>query len=201
MAVLPALTSCAGQRTILNENGKYKSVSAKLKDVSTADSALQKESVVVWFVKSAGDKFEYVPIKHVYQPKVSFDESQTPLSRSLEAAVSELVSGPSDAEEAQGLGSEVPRGTVLISVVNAKDGKDGGKDGGKDKGMIINLSKHFLAGSGAESFDLRMEQLKRTVNSVVGTANGGEKVFLNVEGERLTEATGDGIDVVQPINQ
>jgi len=104
--------------------------------------------------------------------------------------VGELVNGPSKAEEAEGLGSEVPLGTVLISVANAKDG-----------GIVINLSRHFLAGSGAESFDLRMEQLKRTVNDVMAGAGGGEKVFLNVEGERLTEATGDGIDVVQPINQ
>ncbi len=111
--------------------------------------------------------------------------------RLVQGAVDELLKGPSASEEAIGLGSEIPKGTVLISVSGLKD----------KPGIVLNLSKRFISGSGAGSFEMRLEQLKRTVNEVVSSGSNHEDIYLNVEGERLTQATGDGIDVAQPINR
>ena len=180
---LPFLSSCAGNRTILSESKRpHKSVSATV--VKPGDKTL------VWFVKADGDKIGYEPVSRICRPAVGTEE-QTATMKAVEAAVVELLQGPSAEEEAAGLGSEVPRGTVLISVGPTKD----------QSGIVLNLSKRFLSGSGAESFGLRLEQLKRTVNEIVSHDSPAKAVFLNVEGERLSQATGDGIDVAQPINQ
>jgi len=50
-----------------------------------------------------------------------------------------------------------------------------------DDDFEIDLSKRFASGGGEASMETRLEQLKRTVISVVGN----RKVFLNVEGKRL----------------
>ncbi|CAN5207529.1 hypothetical protein BH11CYA1_BH11CYA1_26400 [soil metagenome] len=185
---LPLLAGCAGNRTILSEHrgpGKIKIVTAVI--AKPADKTL------VWFVKpdsSDTTKITYEAVTRRYRPAVGTEE-QTATMKAVEAAVVELLQGPTAEEEAAGLGSEVPRGTVLISVGPTKD----------QNGIVLNLSKRFLSGSGAESFGLRLEQLKRTVNEIVSQENPVKAVFLNVEGERLSQATGDGIDVAQPINQ
>ncbi len=181
--LVPALNSCAGQRTVLEEKKK---VSGTLVSGKPSESHYGQSDV--WFIKSADDKFEIVPVKRQYRLAESEDDGRTPLMRGLESAVAELVRGPSEEEEAQGLGSEIPKGTVLISVTAARG-----------EGIALNLSKRFLAGSGADSFDMRLDQLKRTVDAVVPASMA--KVFLDVEGERVAQATGDGIDVAQPINQ
>lgn len=185
--IAPLLCSCAGNRTILSEERKHsKSVTG-----SIAKNAVPvRDALLIWFVKNDGDKITYEPVARSYQPG-SGSEEQTPSMKAIEAAVSELVKGPSADEEASGFGSEVPRGTVLISVGPTKD----------HSGIVLNLSKRFLSGSGAESFSLRLEQLKRTVNEIASHDSPPKAVFLNVEGERLSQATGDGIDVAQPINQ
>lgn len=182
--LIALLSNCAGQRTILQENKKVSGglVSGKAEEPRYGQTQ-------VWFIKSVGDKFEIVPRLNVYRLSDSEDDGRTPLMRTLEIAVSALVEGPSAEAEARGLGSEIPKGTVLISVTKAKG-----------EGIALNLSKRFLAGSGADSFEMRMDQLKRTVKAVA-PSEGGIKVFLNVEGERVSQATGDGIDVAQPINQ
>ena len=198
--VAPLLSSCAGNRTILSEDseGRVGSVGRESKSVSAVARFGDKKRIVpaardallIWFVKNDGDKITYEPVARLYQPG-SGSEEQTPSLKAVEAAVNELVKGPTADEEALGFGSEVPRGTVLISVVPTKD----------RSGIVLNLSKRFLSGSGAQSFGLRLEQLKRTVNEIVSHDSPAKAVFLNVEGERLSQATGDGIDVAQPINQ
>ena len=83
------------------------------------------------------------------------------------------------------MGSEIPKGTVLIGVATDADGN-----------IVIDLSQRFVTGGGISSFEARMEQLRQTAD----LAAGGRKVFLNVEGQRLVQATGEGIEVKQPIN-
>ncbi len=186
VSLIPLLSQCAGQRTILQEKKK---VSGSLVSGNSPVGDPRCGQSHVWFIKSADDKFEIVPVKRNLRLSGSAEAGQTPIMQMLESAVSELVKGPEAEEEAQGLGSEIPKGTVLISVTKAKG-----------EGIALNLSKRFLAGSGADSFEMRMNQLKRTVEEVAPAA-GKAKVFLNVEGERVSQATGDGIDVAQPINQ
>lgn len=192
--VAPLLCSCAGNRTILSEHSEVresKSVSAVTRfGDKTKIAPVERDALLIWFVKNDGDKITYQPVARSYQPG-SGSEEQTPSLKAVEAAVNELVKGPTTDEEASGFGSEVPRGTVLISVAPTKD----------RSAIVVNLSKRFLSGSGAQSFGLRLEQLKRTVNEIVSHDSPPKAVFLNVEGERLSQATGDGIDVAQPINQ
>lgn len=188
--LLPILSGCAGNRTILSEDKKpRRSVSGV---IANSKPNQERDALLVWFVKNDGEKISYEPVARSYHAAVSAGgEEQTATMKAVEAAVVELLKGPTAAEETSGVGSEVPRGTVLISIGPTKD----------QSGIILNLSKRFLSGSGADSFGHRLEQLKRTVNEIVSRDSEPKAVFLNVEGERLSQATGDGIDVAQPINQ
>lgn len=194
-AALPLLlSSCAGNRTILGDDHSVKGT-VKGAVIDSADKNAQ--SQIIWFVKPEGDSISYAPISRPYRKPVDpavtagANDEMTASMRQVQAAVDELLKGPSETEEAIGLGSEIPKGTVLIAVSNVKD----------EPGIVLDLSKRFISGSGASSFEIRMEQLKRTVNEVVNRNGGHEDVYLNVEGARLTQATGDGIDVPQPINR
>lgn len=187
---LPMLSGCAGNRTILSEDKKHRQSVTGVIDHSK--SKQERDALLVWFVKNDGDNISYEPVARAYHASASAaGEEQTPTMKAVEAAVVELLKGPNTDEEASGVGSEVPRGTVLISIGPTKD----------QSGIVLNLSKRFLSGSGADSFVHRLEQLKRTVNDIVSRDSEPKAVFLNVEGERLSQATGDGIDVAQPINQ
>jgi spore germination protein GerM len=154
----------------------------------------RRESISVWFVRPAadsqqGEKFEFVPVARAYKPSADSDNATCD---ALEFAVNELLRGPGGDS---GASSEIPRGTVVIAVrnVSARPGANEGEKGG----IVIDLSRHFLAGGGLDSMETRLAQLKRTVNEVAA----GEPVYLNVEGQRLTQTPGDGLEVAQPINR
>ncbi|MDR3617564.1 MAG: GerMN domain-containing protein [Candidatus Obscuribacterales bacterium] len=100
----------------------------------------------------------------------------------LRSAVNQLLQGPTEAESKTGIKSEVPVGTVLISLKK------------KDNVVELNLSRRFGAG-GVDSIETRLQQLQLTIKE----AAGHDKVFLDVEGKRLTSA-GDGLEVKQPLN-
>jgi spore germination protein GerM len=100
----------------------------------------------------------------------------------LRSAVNQLLQGPTEAESKTGIKSEVPVGTVLISLKK------------KDDVVELNLSRRFGAG-GVDSIETRLQQLELTIKE----AAGHDKVFLDVEGKRLTSA-GDGLEVKQPLN-
>jgi len=127
----------------------------------------------VWFVRQAGDELRLVP---VWREASSSDR--------LKEAVEELLKGPTDEEMAAGLGSEIPRGTILLGTHPA----------GGD--VELNLSRRFASGGGARSLETRIDQLSRTVADCAG----GKKVFLSVEGERIYTAAGDGLEIKQPLN-
>lgn len=103
----------------------------------------------------------------------------------LSESLRELLCGPTRDESAGGLGTEIPRGTILLGI----------KDHGTS--VSIDLSRRFATGGGSESMELRLEQLARTV----GSAEPDRDVFLNIEGKRLNVTQGEGIEVKQPINR
>ena len=127
----------------------------------------------VWFAKQAGDDLRLVPVWR-----------QSSSSDRLKEAVEELLKGPSDQEIASGLGSEIPRGTILLGTAPA----------GND--VELNLSRRFASGGGARSLETRIDQLSRTVADCAGD----KKVFLSVEGERIYTAAGEGLEIKQPLN-
>jgi spore germination protein GerM len=143
---------------------------------SQAERAVQAELVgntaEVWFVKPGSETLELVKVSR----KLSGKDK-------LEAALTELLHGPTGEEEGQGLATEIPKGTILLGVRSIDDDYE------------IDLSRRFAASGGGASMETRMEQLKRTVSSVVGE----HKVFLNIEGKRLV-ASSDGLEIQQPIN-
>lgn len=161
------LTGCA-ERKILTGSA--------VPQQNQAERAVQAELVgntaEVWFVKPGSENLELVKVTR----KLSGKDK-------LEAALIELLHGPTGEEETQGLATEIPKGTILLGVRALDDDYE------------IDLSRRFAASGGGASMETRMEQLKRTVASVVGE----HKVYLNVEGKRLV-ASSDGLEIQQPIN-
>jgi len=130
-------------------------------------------TVRIYFVKEKSGQLEYVPVDRDSEGKDPLNES-----------VSALLAGPTEEEAKSGLASEIPKGTVII---DAKDSAEG---------VELNLSKVFASDGGTDSIETRLEQLSKTVTDAVKD----KKVYLDVEGNRLSEAGGDGIEVHQPIN-
>lgn len=154
------LTSCGG-RTILHGKRAHKSPPSK------------SNKVTVWFVKPNEGESKLVSVSRTADSK---DQLRT--------AVEELLEGPSAKEENIGLGTEIPRGTILL----------GTKRHGSN--VELNLSRRFATGGGTSSFETRLEQLRRTV-----TAAAQAPVYLDIEGKRLNISEGEGIEIRQPINR
>ena len=157
------LAACAGHRTILHGSHALKPPRPD-----------RKNSVTVWFVKSSKDG--NLKLASVVRSASSADR--------LQAAIDELLEGPSAHEESDGLGTEIPRGTILIGMKRSS------------KQIELNLSRRFATGGGTSSFETRMEQLRRTVTSAADAP-----VYLDVEGKRFNIEEGEGIEIRQPINR
>ncbi|MBX9669887.1 MAG: GerMN domain-containing protein [Candidatus Obscuribacterales bacterium] len=128
----------------------------------------------VWFVKTDDNNLS---LSAVGRPKISTD--------ALTSAVEELLQGPGPEEVNKGIGTEIPRGTILLGI----------KHNGSN--VELDLSKRFAAGGGPTSMKTRLEQLSRTVRDVEGDID----VFVNIEGQRLTASSADGLEIAQPINR
>ncbi len=143
--------------------------------IDSLTAAPKPETVRVWLVKSEGDAVRLVPVDR-------------PVSRlhndRLKEAVTELLGGPSAEEAKAGLNTEIPRGTILLDIHR------------QGANLELNLSRRFQSGGGADSLETRLDQLSRTV----ADAAGADKVYLSVEGERLSTAAGEGLEVKQPLN-
>ena len=130
--------------------------------------------VSVWFVKPDSVGSKIMPVSRAWGH-----------GDRLQQAVEDLLEGPSAKESSSGLASEIPRGTILLGVER------------KGKSVELNLSKRFATGGGSDSFETRLEQLRKTVAESAGPSD----VFLSVEGKRLNISEGEGIEVHQPINR
>jgi spore germination protein GerM len=163
LVVAAGLSACT-QRTILSMHG----------DGTEGRSAHERKfaQVRIWFVKERKGALDLVPVVRTVSAKSMVHD-----------AISELLLGPSKQEMADGLMSEIPRGTVLIGV----------NDTGAD--IELNLSRRFASGGG-DSLETRLEQLRRTLSDSITN----RKVYLDVEGKRLSEAAGEGLEIKQPIN-
>ncbi len=83
------------------------------------------------------------------------------------------------------ISSEIPKGTNLIKVTEDKSAGT----------VTIDLSHPFVEGGGSDSFETRLEQIRRTI----AIPAGKKPVYLDVDGVRLTSSS-DGLEVKQPIN-
>lgn len=137
-------------------------------DKATDKSSDQKH---IWFARESKGAVQPYSVERTLDKK-----------EPLRSAVSQLLEGPTDGERKLGIKSEVPVGTVLISLKK------------KDDVVELNLSRRFGAG-GVDSIETRLQQLELTIKEVAGH----DKVFLDIEGKRMTSA-GDGLEVKQPLN-
>lgn len=128
----------------------------------------------IWLVKAEGGNIDLVAVS---RPKMAED--------ALTSALEELLKGPDRSESESGIGSEIPRGTILLGV----------KRNGHQ--VEVNLSRRFAAGGGPTSMETRLDQLARTVKEIAHD----DDVFVDIEGERLSATSADGLEIAQPINQ
>lgn len=146
----------------------------KVKNNVSGEYVPRGKSLNIWFVKEDAGNLELTAVS---RPKISTD--------ALSSALEELLQGPDKSEYNTGIGTEIPRGTILLGVKR------------NDDTVEINLSKRFAAGGGPTSLETRLQQLARTVKDIEGNRID---VFVNIEGERLTASSADGLEIAQPIN-
>ena len=100
-------------------------------------------------------------------------------------AMLQLLAGPTSAEKAWGLGTEIPAGTALRSL----------SIGGGI--ATIDLSKRFEAGGGTLTMQLRIAQVVDTLTQFAGV----NKVAFRIGGRKATSIGGEGIMVSPPVGR
>lgn len=146
---------------------------SKVKSDVKAEYVPRGKNLNIWFVKEEAGNLELTAVS---RPKIAND--------ALNSALEELLQGPDNSDYNAGIGTEIPRGTILLGVKR------------KDGVVEVNLSKRFAAGGGPTSLETRLQQLARTVKDIEGN---NVDVFVNIEGERLTASSADGLEIAQPI--
>ena len=100
-------------------------------------------------------------------------------------AIKELIAGPTQWEKTKkGLSSEIPTSTKILS---AREG---------DNNILIDLSSAFESGGGAESTEIRIKQLIKTVQ-----VNTKLPVYLYINGKQADVIGGEGIMIKQPLSE
>jgi spore germination protein GerM len=174
LVILPVVASLASLILVSCTNDRIISENqSATRVVSPVQNQIETSTIQIWLVKPQAGELTLVPVQ-----RKQYRENK------LESAIKELLDGANAEEASTGLASEIPRGTILLGI--NKIGSD----------FELNLSKRFNSGGGTNSMEARIDQISRTVRD----SGIKEKVFLNVEGERLTLAGGEGIEVKQPLN-
>lgn len=99
-------------------------------------------------------------------------------------SIKELISAPSKWEKSKGFTSEIPQGTKILSI----------REG--ESSIMIDLSKGFEGGGGAESTYTRVMQVIKTAK-----ANTKLPVYLYINGKQAEVIGGEGIMIKQPLNE
>jgi germination protein M len=97
----------------------------------------------------------------------------------VKAAITELLAGPTSAEKAKGLSSQVPAGTKLLGV-SLKNGV-----------AYVDLSSAFGSGGGSLSTTLRLAQLVYTATQYPTV----KSVVLKMNGKVVDVFSGEGIEL------
>jgi spore germination protein GerM len=101
----------------------------------------------------------------------------------LEKLLSKLLKGPSLENKRDGFGTEIPRGTRLLSVKE------------NPESLTVDLSGQFVSGGGSRSMILRYKQLLQTIQSI----SADKPVYVLVEGKEIERIGGEGLVVENPI--
>ena len=131
----------------------------------------------IYFVKLQGTSEVYIPIQKEF-------EADNDTER-FESVIRTLLDGPATVGKFQGLYTEIPQNTKLISVKE------------KNNAYIINLSDDFEYGGGTESISTRFMQL---VLTAVNAADGKD-VYLQINGSMAEMLGGEGMMIKQPLKE
>lgn len=135
-----------------------------------------KSYVSVYFIGQNANKEEvYKVVKREYSAK----EDGTKLKFSIES----LLQGPSSKEKAEGIYSEIPQGTKLLSLEE------------KPNKIVVNLSGDFEQGGGTDGLYKRLYQLIKTSNK-----NTTIDVYLYINGKQADVIGGEGVMINQPLS-
>lgn len=132
---------------------------------------LAKENIDVYFAKFESGSEKVIPVKR-----------QVKTCCKINQALMILIQGPSEEEKEQGLYTEIPSNTAILSVEEEKDE------------VIINLSSEFEFGGGAGSMSTRVYQLEKTLEGLTS-----KPIYLQLDGEKRDSIGGEGIIIQQPI--
>lgn len=102
----------------------------------------------------------------------------------FKVAIKDLIQGPDTKEKSQGIYSEIPQGTKLLSLEEKPDK------------IIINLNEDFEQGGGTDGLYKRLYQLIKTANK-----NTTTDVYLYLNGKQAEVVGGEGIMINQPLNE
>ena len=131
----------------------------------------------IYFVKLQGSSEVYIPVQKEFQ--------ETNDLQNFEEVIKTLLEGPAALGKFQGLYTEIPQNTKLISVKE------------KNNAYIINLSDDFEYGGGTESISTRFMQL---VLTAVNAADGKD-VYLQINGSMAEMLGGEGMMIKQPLKE
>jgi len=102
----------------------------------------------------------------------------------FEYAIKELINAPTKWEKSKGYTSEIPQGTKILSIRESNNA------------IMIDLSREFESGGGAESTYLRVKQIIKTAN-----ANTNLPTYLYIDGKQANVIGGEGIMIKQPLTE
>lgn len=138
---------------------------------------VRKEYINVFFIAQNEKNEEvYRAVKREYNEKT--DGSK------LKLAIETLLKGPTSAEKAKGVYSEIPVDTKLLSIEETPEK------------ISINISGDFEYGGGTDSLYKRLYQLIKTSNK-----NANASVYLYINGKQAEVIGGEGIMINQPLNE
>lgn len=109
-------------------------------------------------------------------------DSLSPYEQELSNAIGLLLQGPTAAEQAEGVYTEIPAGTKLLSIDDT------------DEVLKVNLTQPFAVGAGAHSVIQRVEELKATIRPLTKD----KKVLLLIEGKPATTIGSEGLEIDNP---
>lgn len=132
-------------------------------------------TVMVYFVRDDGVASTVVPVRRTVQANGTLDL--------VEAALRELLAGPTEAERTTGLGTAIPVGTSLRSV-------------GLDRGVVmVDFNRSVESGGGSASMLGRFWQIVYTATQFPSAP----RVRILIEGEQRESMGGEGVMIDRPI--
>jgi spore germination protein GerM len=137
---------------------------------------ISKSYVNIYFI---GQNINKEDIYKIVKREYSTAKDGTKLNLSIKS----LLQGPNEEEKAQGIYSEIPKNTRLISIEETP------------QKIIINLSSDFEQGGGTDGLYKRLYQIIKTANK-----NTTLEVYLYINGKLADIIGGEGIMINQPLN-